>query len=66
MENGFTYFLEVDEASQDEITIIANNINGYKVIIDGVLFVIKDEKAIEAETNVKKWLKKLKLITEAP
>jgi hypothetical protein len=33
---------------------------------DGVLFVIKDEKAIEAETNVKKWLKKLKLITEAP
>jgi flavodoxin len=33
---------------------------------DGVLFVIKDEKAKEAETKVKKWLEKLKLIKEAP
>jgi flavodoxin len=33
---------------------------------DGLLFVIKDEKAIEAETKVKKWLAKLKLIKEAP
>ena len=29
---------------------------------DGVLFVIKDEKAKEAEMKVKKWLEKLKLI----
>jgi len=33
---------------------------------DGVLFVIKDEKAKEAEMKVKKWLEKLKLIKEAP
>jgi len=33
---------------------------------DGVLFVIKDEKAKEAETKVKKWLEKLKLIKEVP
>jgi len=33
---------------------------------DGVLFVIKDEKAKEAEAKVKKWLEKLKLIKEAP
>ena len=33
---------------------------------DGVYFVIKDEKAKEAETKVKKWLAKLKLIKEAP
>ena len=33
---------------------------------DGVLFVIKDEKAKEAEMKVKKWLTKLKLIKEAP
>ena len=33
---------------------------------DGVLFVIKDEKAKEAEAKVKKWLVKLKLIREAP
>jgi flavodoxin len=32
---------------------------------DGVLFVIKDEKAKEAEAKVKKWLVKLKLIKEA-
>jgi len=32
---------------------------------DGVYFVIKDEKAKEAETKVKKWLEKLKLIKEA-
>ncbi|HEX6849034.1 MAG TPA: flavodoxin [Chitinophagaceae bacterium] len=32
---------------------------------DGVYFVIKDEKAKEAENNVKKWLEKLKLIKEA-
>ena len=33
---------------------------------DGVYFVIKDEKAKEAETKVKKWLTKLKLIKETP
>ncbi|HEV8270134.1 MAG TPA: flavodoxin [Chitinophagaceae bacterium] len=33
---------------------------------DGVLFVIKDKKAKEAEMKVKKWLEKLKLIKEAP
>ena len=33
---------------------------------DGVYFVIKDEKAKEAEIKVKKWLEKLKLIKEAP
>jgi len=33
---------------------------------DGVLFVIKDEKAKEPEMKVKKWLEKLKLIKEAP
>ena len=33
---------------------------------DGVLFVIKDEKAKEAETKVKKWLERLKLINKAP
>ncbi len=31
---------------------------------DGVYFVIKDEKAKEAEIEVKKWLEKLKLIKE--
>ena len=31
---------------------------------DGVYFVIKDEKAKEAETKVKKWLHKIKMITE--
>ena len=29
---------------------------------DGVYFVIKDEKAKEAETKVKKWLQKIKVI----
>jgi len=29
---------------------------------DGILFVIKDEKAKEAETKVKKWLQKIKVI----
>jgi flavodoxin len=33
---------------------------------DGVLFVIKDEKAKEAETKVKKWLEKLKLMNVSP
>ena len=33
---------------------------------DGVYFVIKDEKAKEAETEVKKWLHKIKVIKEAP
>ena len=65
MEDGLTYFLEVDEASQNE-TITSSSINDYKVERDGVLFVIKDEKAKEAETKVKKWLEKLKLIKEAP
>ena len=32
---------------------------------DGVYFVIKDEKAKEAETEVKKWLQKIKLKKEA-
>jgi len=29
---------------------------------DGVYFVIKGEKAKEAETNVKKWLHKIKVV----
>jgi flavodoxin len=29
---------------------------------DGIYFVIKDEKAKEAETNVKKWLQKIKVL----
>jgi len=29
---------------------------------DGVYFVVKDEKAKAAETEVKKWLQKLKII----
>jgi flavodoxin len=33
---------------------------------DGVYFVIKDEKAKEAETEVKKWLQKIKVVKEAP
>ena len=33
---------------------------------DGVYFVIKDEKAKEAETKVKQWLEKLKIIKQAP
>ena len=33
---------------------------------DGVYFVIKDEKAKEAETKVKKWLEKIKVTKEAP
>jgi len=32
---------------------------------DGVYFVIKDEKAKDAETKLKKWLAKLKMIKEA-
>ena len=61
MEDGLTYFLEVDEASQNEITkTTSSSINGYKVEIDGVYFVVKDEKAKVAEAEVKKWLRKLK------
>ena len=61
MEDGLTYFLEVDEASQNEITITtSSSINGHKVEIDGVYFVVKDEKAKVAEAEVKKWLRKLK------
>jgi flavodoxin len=33
---------------------------------DGVYFVIKGEKAQEAESGVKKWLQKIKVIEEAP
>ncbi len=33
---------------------------------DGQYLVIKDEKAKEAETKVKKWLQKIKVIKEAP
>jgi flavodoxin len=33
---------------------------------DGVYLVIKDEKAKEAETKVKKWLQKMELTKEAP
>ena len=33
---------------------------------DGVYFVIKDEKAKDAKTKVRKWLEKLKVIKEAP
>ena len=67
MEDGLTYFFEVDEAGQNEIKIITSSrINVYKVERDGVLFVIKDEKAKEAEAKVKKWLEKLKLKKEAP
>ncbi len=29
---------------------------------DGILFVMKDEKAKEAETEVKEWLKKIQVI----
>jgi len=32
---------------------------------DGVYFIFKDEKAKEAETKVKKWLQKIKIIKEA-
>jgi hypothetical protein len=32
---------------------------------DGVFFVIKGEKAKEAEIEVKEWLQKIKLIKEA-
>ncbi len=31
---------------------------------DGIMLAIKDEKAKEAETNVKAWLQKLKLVKE--
>ena len=77
MEDGLTYFLEVDEASQNEITIIITSsicpdskvLEGFEmkggIERDGVLFVIKDEKAKEAEIKVKKWLEKLKVIREA-
>ena len=33
---------------------------------DGVYFVIKDEKAKEAETKVKQWLEKLEIMKQAP
>ena len=33
---------------------------------DGVLLVIKDEKAIEADQEVKKWLRKIRLIKDGP
>ncbi len=33
---------------------------------DGLFLVIKDEKAKEAETKVKQWLQKIKLVKEAP
>ena len=66
MEDGLTHLLASDEVSENEITIIISNINDDKVERDGVLFVIKDEKAKETETKVKKWLVKLKLMKEAP
>ena len=56
MEDGLTYFLEVDEASQNEITIIITSsicpdskvLEGFEmkggIERDGVLFVIKDER----------------------
>ena len=33
---------------------------------DGIYLVIKNEKAKEAETAIKKWLQKIKVIKEAP
>ena len=59
MEDGLTYILEVDEASQNEITITtSSSINGYKVEIDGVYFVVKEEKVKRDRAEVKKWLRK--------
>ena len=78
MENGFSYIFKVDEASQNEITIIiissscpdSKVLEGFEmkggIERDGVLFVIKDEKAKEAEAKVKEWLQKLDMIKEAP
>jgi hypothetical protein len=51
MEDGLTHLLASDEASENEITIIISNINDDKVERDGVLFVIKDEKAKEVESK---------------
>jgi hypothetical protein len=51
MEDGLTHLLASDEASENEITIIISNINDDKVERDGVLFVIKDEKAKGAESK---------------
>ena len=76
MEDGLTYFLEIDETSQNEITIVitccifpdSKVLEGFEmkggIERDGVLFVIKDEKAKEAEINVKKWLEKLGMIKQ--
>ena len=78
MEDGLTYFLEVDEASQNEITIIitcsicpdSKVLEGFEmkggIERDGVLFVIKDEKAKEEDAKVKEWLQKFDLIKQAP
>ncbi|MGK2863278.1 MAG: hypothetical protein ACSLE0_15205 [Chitinophagaceae bacterium] len=42
------------------------NLQKRKLGNSGLVVSIKDEKAKEAETNVKKWLQKLKIIEEAP
>ncbi|HMK18246.1 MAG TPA: hypothetical protein VK492_08605 [Chitinophagaceae bacterium] len=47
------------------IIITSSSINDDKIERDGVHFVIKNEKVKEAESKVKKWLEKLKLIKEA-
>ena len=46
--------------------MVAGNKTNKRGKIDGVYFVVKDEKTKEAETKVIKWLEKLKLIKEAP
>ena len=49
-----------------ELCSKSNVLNGFEtkggVERDGIYFVIKDEKAKEAETEVKKWLQKIKFI----
>jgi hypothetical protein len=61
MEDGFTYFLKIVKAGKNEITITSSFCPDSKVLEgfemkggierDGVLFVIKDEKAKEAEAK---------------
>jgi hypothetical protein len=58
-------FQTVNELCPDSKILEGFEIRG-GVERDGQYLVIKDEKAKEAETKVKKWLQKIKLMEEAP
>ena len=58
-----TGFQTVKELCPDSRVLEGFEIKG-GIERDGVYFVIKDEKAKEAETKVKSWLQKIKIVKE--